>query len=197
MRFILASSSPRRLELLQLIGIEPLVVVPEADESMKAGERPEDFIRRVTIAKGESVKRDDFFQDVVISADTLVLGLGKVNSTTRDNRDTVEILKLLSGTRHEVWTGLAIFYQGKTYYNRAVSYVYFSAIADREIDFYLDNEAFMDKAGAYGIQGKASVYVERIEGCYFNIMGFPLNLFYTMLKTIGLELAGNFPGFFS
>lgn len=188
MRFILASSSPRRLELLQLVGIGPLVIVPQADETMKTGERPVDFIRRVTIAKGESVKRDDFFDDVVISADTLVLCRDQVIGKPRDRREAVEILKLLSGTRHEVWTGLAIFYQGKTYYECAVSYVYFSAISDREIDFYLDNEAFMDKAGAYGIQGKASVFVQKIEGCYFNIMGFPLNLFYTMLKTIGLEL---------
>jgi len=188
MRFVLASSSPRRLELLQLIGIGPLVVVPQADESVKRGENPVDFIHRVTIAKGESVIRDDFFQDVVISADTLVLCRDQVIGKPRDRQQAFEILRLLSATRHEVWTGLALFYQGKTYYDRAVSYVYFSAISDREIDFYLDNEAFMDKAGAYGIQGKASVFVRQIEGCYFNIMGFPLNLFYTMLKTIGIGL---------
>lgn len=191
-RFILASSSPRRKELLKLLGITPEIIIPEVDETRKPGEAIEAFVQRVTIAKGETVYREAFFDIPVISSDTIVLCDGLVIGKPVDRDDAYRFLKILSNNIHEVWTGVAILYRGKTSYNLSRTRVIFEHISEPELLYYLDNENYMDKAGAYAIQGLASVFVKRIEGCYFNVMGFPLHLFYNMLRKIGIELM--FPG---
>jgi septum formation protein len=188
-QFILASSSPRRKELLKLVGIQPRVIVPEVDERRAAGETVEDFLRRVTIEKGRAVYKEDYCYIPVISADTIVLCDGLLIGKPVGRAEAFEFLKLLSGNVHEVWTGVSLLYQGQPYYDLARTKVVFSPISDEEINHYLEHEHYMDKAGAYAIQGRASVFVEKIDGCYFNVMGFPLNLFYTMLKRIDLTLS--------
>jgi septum formation protein len=186
--FILASSSPRRKELLRMLGIEPRIIAPEADERINPGESPEDFIRRVAISKGEAVYKPEFYDIPVISSDTIVLCENRIIGKPAGREEAYEFLRILSGNTHEVLTGVSIRYRGEAYYDYARTRVEFSHIPESEILYYLDNEDYMDKAGAYAIQGKASVFIEKIDGCFFNVMGFPLNLFYGMLKKIGITL---------
>lgn len=187
-RLILASSSPRRRALLKLLGIEPEIRVPTVDESQIPGESIDAFLRRVTIAKGRAVFCDDLFDVPVISSDTIVLCENTVIGKPVDRVDARRFLKFLSGNVHEVLTGVSILYKGTSHYDFARTRVEFADISDEELEYYLDNEDYGDKAGAYAIQGKASVFVKKIDGCYFNVMGFPLNLFYSMLKDIGINL---------
>jgi len=188
MKIILASSSPRRKELLKLIGIEPEVIEPMAKEHIKLEEKSSDFLKRLTILKGNSVYINEYFNSIIISSDTIVLLKNNIIGKPKDREDAFCILKSLSKNVHEVWTGVSIIYKGKTYFDYAKTKVFFEEIKDDEIDYYLDNEDYMDKAGAYAIQGKASVFVKKIDGCFFNVMGFPLNLFFNMLKNIGINI---------
>ncbi len=190
MKLILASSSPRRKALLKLLGIEPQIIVPTVDESRIPGESIDVFLRRVTVAKGRAVFCEDFFDVPIISSDTIVLCEDTVIGKPVDRADAQRFLKFLSGNVHEVLTGVSILYKGIPHYNFACTRVEFAGISEEEIAYYLDNEDYADKAGAYAIQGKASVFVKKIDGCYFNVMGFPLNLFYTMLKELGINLFG-------
>lgn len=185
---ILASSSPRRRELLRLIGLEPEIIIPSVEEEIAAGESVEEFLQRVTEQKGIAVYKDEFYRVPVISSDTVVYINNTILGKPVDRQDAFNMLKNLSGNVHEVKTGISILYQGESYFDLTVTKVYFSKISTAEINYYLDNEIYRDKAGAYGIQGKASVFVEKIAGCYFNVMGFPLNLFYKMLKEIGISV---------
>ncbi len=184
--FILASSSPRRKELLKLVGIDPRIIIPRVDESMKPGESIETFLRRVTLAKGEAVTREEFYDIPVISADTIVLCENRPMGKPADRDEAAGFLRTLSGNVHEVWTGVSVRYRGTPYYDYARTRVVFAEISEEELRYYLDNEDYLDKAGAYAIQGRAAVFVKKIDGCYFNVMGFPLNLFYNMLKEIGI-----------
>ena len=193
MKFILASSSPRRKELLKLVGIEPEIVIPEVDEGIRSEESIDVFLRRVTLTKGEAVYRDAFFDSPVISADTIVMCENRMIGKPGSRGDAFVFLKTLSDNMHEVLTGVCIRYRGVSHYDYACTRVFFNEISDDEINYYLDNEDYMDKAGAYAIQGKASVFVKKIEGCYFNVMGFPLNRFYKMLKNIGINIYQNNP----
>jgi len=188
MKLILASSSPRRDELLRLLSIEPRIIVPTVDENRRADESTEMFLQRVAISKGEVVYRDAFFEVPLVSADTIVLCEDTIIGKPVDRVDAFGMLKRLSDNVHEVLTGISILYKGTSHYDFARTCVEFTEISDNEINYYLDNENYQDKAGAYAIQGKASVFVKKIDGCYFNVMGFPLNLFYNMLKRIGIEL---------
>jgi nucleoside triphosphate pyrophosphatase len=186
--FILASSSPRRKELLKLVGIEPQILIPEVDESRLPGEDIEVFLRRVTIAKGQAVYKAEFYDIPVISSDTIVYCDNHLIGKPRDRSQAYDFLKLLSDNIHEVWTGISVLYKGESYYDLARTQVVFSVIDEAELQYYLDHEHYQDKAGAYAIQGRASVFVKKIDGCYFNVMGFPLNLFYNMVKGMGLRL---------
>jgi len=188
MKIILASSSPRRKELLKLIGLEPEVIEPMVKEHIKLKEKSSDFLKRLTILKGNSIYINEYFNYVIISSDTIVLLKNKIIGKPKDRRDAFCILKSLSKNVHEVWTGVSIIYKGKTYFDYAKTKVFFEEIEDNEINYYLDNENYMDKAGAYAIQGMASVFVKKIDGCFFNVMGFPLNLFFNMLKNIGINI---------
>jgi len=188
MKYILASSSPRRQQLLRLIGIEPVIIKPTVDETVAEGESPRDFLERVSIAKTRSVQHQDRDADVIIGADTIVLLDGAIIGKPADSRHAFQILSQLSGKRHEVWTGLALLHRGDMLYERSCTDVHFDVLHEDEIRVYLDNEVYMDKAGAYAIQGRAAVFVRRIEGCYFNVMGFPLHLFKTMMGRLGISL---------
>jgi len=188
MRIILASSSPRRRELLRLIGLEPEILFSSFEERISPGESALGFVKRVTIQKGKEVYKDDFYGIPVVSADTIVYIDRTILGKPVNRRDAFNMLQTLSGNVHQVITGVSILYKGETYYELSTTKVYFKKLSAAEIDFYLDHEEYADKAGAYGIQGKASVFVEKIDGCYFNVVGFPVNLFYHMLKKIGIEI---------
>ncbi len=188
MKVVLASASPRRWELLRLIGLTPEVIAPEIEEAARPAEALDDFLKRVSISKGMAVYHKGLFHSLLISADTVVLLDGGLIGKPSGRDEAHEMLTRLSARRHEVLTGLALMHRGETSFAISRTQVQFKKLNDREINFYLDHENFLDKAGAYAIQGRAAVFVERIEGCFFNVMGFPLNLFYRMLGERGLNV---------
>ncbi len=188
MKMILASASPRRKELLQLIGLNPEILIPDIDERIRPGEKPRVFLERVTIAKGIAAYKKKFFSHLLVSADTIVICADSLIGKPTNREDAFRMLNRLSGQRHEVLTGIALIFQGETLFEISRTAVYFKELSEREINFYLDRENYLDKAGAYAIQGRAAIFVERIEGCFFNVMGFPLNLFYRMVQERGLNL---------
>lgn len=188
MKIVLASASPRRQELLQLIGLNPEIITPDIAEIIRPNESPVVFLERVAIAKGIEVYKKKFYSHLLISADTVVLLDNSLIGKPTDRDDAFRMLSQLSGQRHEVLTGISLMYRGETRFKISRTAVYFKELTDSEINFYLDHENFLDKAGAYAIQGRAAIFVERIDGCFFNVMGFPLNLFYRMVKERGLNL---------
>jgi septum formation protein len=188
MKIVLASASPRRQELLQLIGLNPEIITPDIVEVVRPEETPAVFLKRVAIAKGVAVYKKKYFSQLLISADTIVLLDETMIGKPTNRSDALRMLRLLSGRRHEVLTGISLMCQGETSFGISCTAVYFKELADKEINFYLDHENFLDKAGAYAIQGRAAIFVERLDGCFFNVMGFPLNLFYRMINERGLNL---------
>ncbi len=185
---ILASSSPRRLELLNLIDIKPEVQNPKIKEDILPGEDPENFVSRIAVEKGKFIRKTKYSDDLIISADTIVLIEKRMIGKPSGREDAFRMLELLSGKMHKVISGVSLLYKDKEIIKNSVTEVKFSNITAWEISKYLDNESYMDKAGAYAIQGKASIFVEKINGCYFNVMGFPLNLFYSMIKILDISI---------
>ncbi len=183
---VLASSSPRRRELLKQIGVIPAIIKPDTDETRLSKESVGDFLKRVTIEKGQSVIGDNLKNSLVISSDTIVLQGNNVMGKPVNREDAKNILRNLSGSSHQVKTGVAISYKGETWYDCETTEVEFCKIPEAELEFYLNNEHYSDKAGAYAIQGLASLFIRRIDGCYFNVMGFPLNMFARLLQSAGL-----------
>jgi len=190
MELILASSSPRRKELLELIGIKPEILIPAVNEKLESNESFSEFLERITFAKGQSVFENKYFNSIIISADTIVILENRLIGKPVNRENAFVILKNLSNKMHEVWTGLSILNEGKTWFRLSRTKVYFDNITDSEIEYYLNSENYMDKAGAYAIQGRASVFVKKIEGCFFNVMGFPLHLFKKMLKMVKPDFYG-------
>ena len=191
MDFILASSSPRRKELLNLVGIDPLVICPDIRENIIDGESLEKFLKRITAEKARGIYRDTYLNSVILSADTIVLLQDKILGKPVDRRHAYTMLASLSDQMHEVWTGISIVYKQKILFDYQRTKVYFEKISDSEIEYYLDHEQYLDKAGAYAIQGRASVFVKKIDGCYFNVMGLPLHLIMQMLKKIDIQIYSN------
>lgn len=187
-RTVLASSSPRRLQLLNLININPVVLKPDIDEKIRLSESVNKFIKRVSIEKGNNIYNDSLKNDLIISADTVIVAEDRIIGKPENRKDAVKILKELSGKEHTVLTGIALKYNDKNIYNYSSTGVIFKQLNDDEIEMYLDLEDYRDKAGGYAIQGRASVFINEIHGCFFNVMGFPLNLFYEMLKRIEISL---------
>ncbi len=184
---ILASSSPRRLELLKLINVFPKVEIPEIEEKRKDDESMPEFVKRIAIEKGEEVRRRNDHRNLIVSADTIVFIKNRIIGKPEGRKDAFEMLSILSGEVHEVITGVSLLYNNKCIFDMSYTSVKFSKMSEFEINYYLDNENWSDKAGAYAIQGIASIFIERIEGCYFNVMGFPINMFYNMIKETGVN----------
>ena len=180
MKLILASASPRRQELLKLFGIPFTVRVADIDETMDPQLPPYDEVARVSRAKAMAVPRKN--GDVVIAADTIVVCAGKVLGKPRDEEDAKAMLSLLSGRDHQVMTGCTLLRGEKCETFTEVTDIHFRPLSREEIDGYVATGEPMDKAGAYGIQGGAALFVERIEGDYYNIMGLPVCRLSIILK---------------
>jgi septum formation protein len=177
---VLASQSPRRSEILRQAGI-PFTVRPAAvDETPLPGEAPPDHVLRLAEAKATAVPaRPD---EIVLGADTTVTVDGEIYGKPADAADARRMLEALSGRKHEVITGICLRRGPKTVRDCAVTGVWFANLSPAEIDDYVASGEPMDKAGAYGIQGLASKFIARIEGCYFNVMGLPVSLVYRHLR---------------
>ena len=183
---ILASQSPRRTDLLDLIGVTHDVKPANVDESYVGGEQPEAHAERLARAKAESVAQGNS-ESLVVAADTIVVIDGKVLGKPSDEADAARMLKMLSGRRHVVMTAVAVAYRGQTVSNIERVSVNFRELGDDEIARYIATGEPMDKAGAYGIQGYGATIVRRIEGDYFAVMGLSLVRLVELLTQIGVR----------
>ena len=186
MQLILASQSPRRKELMGLFRIPFSVQAADIDETMDPALPPYDEVARVSRLKAEATPHKD--DDVVIAADTIVVCNGSVLGKPKDEADAFRMLKLLSGSDHQVMTGLAVLRGSHAAVCTEVTDVHFRALTDREILAYIRTGEPMDKAGSYGIQGGGALFVERLAGDYYNVMGLPVCRLAQILKSLAPEL---------
>jgi septum formation protein len=177
---VLASRSPRRAEILRLAGIPFTVRSAEVDETPLEAERPGPYVRRLARAKALAVGAAP--DEIVLAADTTVVAAGGLLVKPAHADDARRMLHCLSGRRHEVLTGICLRRGSEILCDHASTGVWFAHLTDAEIDAYVASGEPMDKAGAYAIQGLASKFVERIDGCYFNVMGLPVSLVYRHLR---------------
>ena len=180
-RIILASGSPRRRELLAFI-VPVFEIVPSSIEEIASGS-PEQQVETLAADKAADIA-EKYPDAVVIGADTLVAVDDLVLGKPRDEAEAAAMLKQLSGRTHTVYTGVAVISAGKTHSLVEATQVTFCSMTDDEISEYIATGEPMDKAGAYGIQGYGGKYITGIEGCFFNVMGLPLNRLYNTLKSI-------------
>lgn len=179
---VLASQSPRRRELLERAGFRFLVRPAQVDESWREGEDPQSHVCRLAREKARAVAAAH--DEIVLGADTVVVVDGEILGKPADAADAARMLRLLSGRDHYVFTGVCLR-RGETELVEAErTLVRFAALEEGEIREYVASGEPMDKAGAYAIQGLASRFVERIEGCYFNVVGLPVARVYRMIRRL-------------
>jgi septum formation protein len=183
---VLASQSPRRSEILRQAGILFTVRAAPVDETSLPGEPPVDYVRRLAALKARAVSAAA--GDLVLGADTTVVAEGEMLGKPEDARDACRMLRLLSGRRHEVITGICLRRHSELISDHATTAVWFTDMSDRQIEEYAASGEPMDKAGGYAIQGLASKFIERIEGCYFNVVGLPVALVYRHLTRLSLSI---------
>jgi len=187
-RIILASQSPRRRELLPKIGITEFDVVESgADEQAIRAATPAEYVRLAALEKGRAVAQQ-YPDAVVIAADTVVVFGDEILGKPRDEADAQRMLRMLSGNVNQVLSGVAVLRGGREYVDAETSDVYFRQLTDGEIRAYIAGGEPMDKAGAYGAQGQAALFVTRIDGDFFNVMGLPLYRLGALLKVAGIDL---------
>ena len=179
-KLVLASRSPRRTELLDRAGWPHEVMVAGIDESVRPQEDAATYVQRLARSKAEAVA-ERLKEGLVLGADTTVVIDNEILGQPRDDADAKRMLSLLNGKWHEVLTGVALVrVGGETRVAHETTRVRFSEMSENEIDWYVSSGEPVDKAGAYGIQGKAALFIEEIEGDYFNIMGLPIRLVYEL-----------------
>ncbi len=193
---VLASQSPRRAEILTAVGWQFEKQTADIDETEFFGEKPEDYVRRLAREKAEVVA-ETRENALVLGADTIVVIDGKIIGKPKDLTDARLMLRILSGNWHEVLTGIALVKKeeetrkkGDEGKNRKCivglqrTRVKFAEMSDAEIEFLVDKGAPLDKAGAYAVQAQAALFIERIEGDYWNVVGLPINLVFKLINKI-------------
>lgn len=192
MNLILASASPRRAELLSQIGISFTIIKPALEEKPDLKRKPHEIALALAEDKARFVAQK-LDRGVVLAADTLVVFQGELMGKPVDIDDARRMLRLLSGSRHEVITGLVLLDAASGLVEKAYSKttVWMKDLSEQEINDYVKGGEPLDKAGAYGIQGKAALFVDRIEGCYFNVVGLPLSLLYDMIQKMQFTIQQN------
>lgn len=189
MEIILASGSPRRRELLEMLGVNNLKVIPaRGEEKADSSLPPREFVQQLASAKGREVAALCPGDAVVIAADTIVWHENRVLGKPASRQQAVDMLRSLSGGSHQVFTGVSVIRGGRELLACEVSSVHFRSLSRDEIERYVDTGEPMDKAGAYGAQGKAALFVRGIEGDFFNVMGLPLCRLGQMLDEQGVKL---------
>ena len=180
MVLVLASRSPRRAEILRQAGIPFSIRAADVDETPLPQEDPEDYVCRLAEVKALAVPAAP--EETILAADTTVVVEGQMLLKPEDAADARRMLEALSGRCHEVLTGICLRRGAGLTRDLSLTRVWFSAMTAREIDDYVASGEPMDKAGAYAIQGLASRFIERIDGCYFNVVGLPVALVYRHLS---------------
>ena len=184
---ILASSSPRRKELMALLTPDFIVQTSDVDESALTADTPAQLAQLLAAAKCEAVAQN-CPSDIVIGCDTVVDVDGIVYGKPKDKADARRMMQALSGRTHLVHTGVCIKAENSTQIFADTTQVTFTSLSESEIETYISTEEPYDKAGGYGVQGLAAKFVTQIEGCYFNVMGFPLAHVYAELKKINAKM---------
>jgi len=183
-KLILASSSPRRSEILGFVGWEFEKQVADIDETEHPDENPEDYVRRLAGEKAGVVAADRKGA-LVLGADTIVLIDGEIVGKPSDLDDARTMIKKLSGRWHEVLTGVAVVRDSQSSIGVQTTRVKFKELTDAEVEFLVLNGEPLDKAGAYAVQAQAALFIEKIEGDYWNVVGLPINLVYKMAGDFG------------
>ncbi|HEX6124818.1 MAG TPA: Maf family protein [Pyrinomonadaceae bacterium] len=181
-KLILASGSPRRSEIMNSVGWEFTKVIPDIDESERDGESPSDYVRRLADEKAQAVA-GEHPGEIILAADTTVVIDERIIGKPVDEADARRMLKLLSGNWHEVLTGIAVSQNGSTDIGMERTRVKFAPMNDAEIDFLVEKGDPLDKAGAYAVQAQAALFIEGIEGDYWNVVGLPVRLVYEMVSS--------------
>lgn len=186
MKVILASASPRRQALLQQIGITPLVCPADFAEGSSTASQAQEVALHNASGKCAAVAAKMGDELPVIAADTIVVIDNVILGKPQDAATAKAMLQRLSGRTHQVMTGVAVRYKGQQLSKVCITDVSFRQLTAEEIDAYIATGEPMDKAGAYGIQGRGAVLVEKINGCYNNVVGLPLSLLYLMMQRLGV-----------
>ncbi len=183
MNIVLASASPRRKELLERLNIHPIIAQKNIVEKINSGELPEAVVMSLAFKKALAISMS-YPDDIVIGADTIVVNDGVILGKPNDDDEAYKMLKNLSSKSHKVITGISILSQSKGI--KIIDYestiVKFRELSDRQIKNYILTKEPLDKAGSYGIQGLGAVFVEKIDGCYFNVVGLPLSKLDNLLR---------------
>jgi septum formation protein len=189
LRIILASSSPRRREILGSLGLAFDVRPADVDESLREGEDPFDAAERLAREKA-AVAAAGAGDALVVAADTLVVLEGRALGKPRDREDARRMLSALSGRPHDVVTGVALRRAGRVVSGREVTRVVFAPMTDAEVEGYVASGEPDDKAGAYALQGIGGLFVARVEGSSSNVVGLPVRLLYILARELGVDLTG-------
>jgi septum formation protein len=195
-KIILASGSPRRKELLEQIGVK-FVVISSDKEELTCKIKPEEIVADLALLKASDVALGIPEKAIIIGADTMVAVNGEVLGKPRNKDEAKEMLFKIQGTKHQVYTGVAVFSTGESPKNNdkvlllqfaEESNVWVHPMTEEQIEDYISTGEPFDKAGGYGIQGKFAVHIEKIEGDYNNIVGFPIGRLYQELLEIGIDI---------
>lgn len=191
MQLILASQSPRRRQLMGLFGIPFTACVADIDETMDPAAEPAREVARVSREKALAVPHGT--DDVVVAADTIVVCDGRVLGKPHSEQEARQMLRLLSGRDHQVMTGVTVLRGAQEQVFTQITDLHFRHLSDREIDRYIATGEPMDKAGAYGIQGGAALFCQRMDGDYYNVMGLPVCRLGEVLRRMAPELMEDEP----
>lgn len=189
-KILLASKSPRRAEILTAVGWEFEAIAADIDETRLAGEAAVSHVERLARTKAETIAKK-FTERLVIGADTIVVIDGEILGQPRDDLDARRMLQMLQGKWHDVLTGVALVRAGETaqvLVDHATTRVLFAEMSAKEIDWYISTGEPKGKAGAYGIQGSAALFIKEIQGEYFNVVGLPVRLVFELSRRLSDKL---------
>lgn len=185
---ILGSQSPRRREIFNFFTVPHTAVSPPFDEDSVPFEGdPEKYVCILAEGKADSLHKD-YPDATIITADSIVFLNNQVFGKPKSESHAFEMLKSLSGNWHTVYTGVTVYHQGQTYSKSEKTDVEFNPLSDDQIKKYHQTIHWQDKAGAYGIQASGGMIIKQIKGCYWNVMGLPINTLRELLSTIGIDL---------
>ena len=188
MKLILASQSPRRRELLERMGLTQFEIRPAlGEENASPDLSPPQLVEELSRQKAREVAQTAGADDLIIAADTVVAADGRVLGKPHSREESLEMLRFLSGRTHTVYTGVTVQQGDRALTQHEATDVLFRPLTEQEVQAYVDTGEPMDKAGAYGIQGRGCVLVEGIRGDYYNVMGLPVCRLGLMLREFGVE----------
>ena len=193
MKIILASKSPRRREILENLGVKFDIVTSDADENSDISD-PCDLVEELAFRKAMAVfanlkdKNEIDDNTLVIGCDTVVCCDNEILGKPKSHDDAFRMIKMLEGRSHNVISGVALICNGKTHVRHEVTKVFFDSMTDEQIESYVSGDEPYDKAGGYAVQGMASRFIGRLEGCYFNVVGLPVNLLCRMTESLNVDM---------